>query len=45
MNVLEHRLQQEKMLGIKNQTIWGVTDFFDWTEEEMSKVEINFFFY
>ena len=41
MYLLEKRLEQEKKQGIEGQTIWGVSEFFDWTEDEMSKVNIS----
>jgi len=40
MYLLEQRLDQERKQGIEGQTIWGVTEFFDWTEDEIAKVKI-----
>nr|CAD2171780.1 unnamed protein product [Meloidogyne enterolobii] len=40
MYLLEQRLDQERKQGIEGQTIWGVTEFFDWTEDEIAKLLI-----
>ncbi|KAL7078313.1 hypothetical protein ACQ4LE_002696 [Meloidogyne hapla] len=41
MHLLESRLKYERKKEIEGQTIWGITEFFDWTENEMSKLLIS----